>query len=183
MLKLVIPGREWYDDEREEFVTEGEPCTLMLEHSLLSLSKWESIWRVPFLEEDPPKTKAQSIDYIRCMTINKNVDPSVYDRIPRSMMQQVTDYISDRQTATFITRKKKVRPPVHEPVTSELIYFWMVSYNIPFECQKWHLSRLLMLIDVCAFKNETPTKLTPNEIMKRNAKLNKARRAKHGTRG
>lgn len=183
MLELVIPGREWFDDVREEFVTEGKPCTLMLEHSLLSLSKWESKWRVPFLEDNPPKTREQSLDYIRCMTINKNVDPSVYNRIPRVMIHQVNDYIEDSQTATFITRKKKARPPVKEPITSELIYFWMVSYNIPFECQKWHLSRLLMLIDVCAFKNEPPTKMTPNEILKRNSKLNKSRRASRGTRG
>lgn len=182
MLKLVIPGREWFDEDREEFMN-AEPTTLMLEHSLLSLSKWESKWRIPFLEEDPPKTKEQSIDYIRCMTINKSVDPLVYYSIPRSMLRQVTEYIDGSQTATFINRTKKVRVPVKEPVTSELIYYWMVSYNIPFECQKWHLSRLLMLIDVCAFKNEPPTKLTPNEILRRNSKLNKSRRARHGTRG
>lgn len=181
MLKLFVPGREWWDEGREEFMS-GEPCTLTLEHSLLSLSKWESKWRIPFLEESS-KTREQSIDYIRCMTINKNVDPLVYYNIPQRMLDQVSAYIVEKQTATFITRKKQPRPPVKEPVTSDLIYYWMVSYNIPFECQKWHLSRLLTLIDVCAFKNEAPQRLTPNELLKRNAQLNKSRRAKHGTRG
>lgn len=184
MLELNVPAREWFDETREEFVTEGRPCTLMLEHSLLSVSKWESKWRIPFLDDSTPKTKEQALDYIRCMTVNKNVDPSVYNRISRSMVRRIEEYVEDRQTATFINRRKKsARPSVKETVTSELIYFWMVSYNIPFECQKWHLSRLLMLIDVCAFKNEAPTRMTPNELVKRNSALNKSRRARLKTRG
>lgn len=183
MLKLSIPGREWYDEAREEFMS-VEPIILLLEHSLLSLSKWESKWKIPFLENDPPKTKEQSIDYIRCMTINKNVDQLVYYNIPPSMMKQIDAYINDRQTATIVNRRKQpARVPVKEPVTSDLIYYWMVSYSIPFEAQKWHLSRLLALIDVCAFKNEAPSKMSKNEILKRNAKLNKARCAARGTRG
>lgn len=182
MLKLVVPGSEWYDESKEEFII-GDSHTLMLEHSLLSLARWESKWKVPFLEKDPPKTFEQSIDYIRCMTVNKSADQLVYYSITKDLLKQVNAYINDSQTATFVVRKKKARPPVREPVTSELIYYWMVSYNIPFECQKWHLSRLLALIDVCAFKNETPAKMTPNEILKRNSALNKARRAAHNTRG
>lgn len=182
MLKLKIPGQEWYDDLKEEFIV-SKDCTLMLEHSLLSISKWESKWKIPFLSEQNSFTKEQSIDYIRCMTINQGVDPLVYYNIGREQMNRINAYIQDEQTATFITRKKKHRSPVREPVTSELIYYWMVSYNIPFECQKWHLSRLLMLIDVCVFKNETPSKMTPKEIMKRNSALNKARCAARNTRG
>lgn len=182
MLKLRVPGREWYDESKEEFISSSD-CTLMLEHSLLSISKWETKWKVPFLDETTLKTNEQFIDYIRCMTINQNVDPLVYYNIPVGMLQEIETYMGDKKTATFITRRKKTAPMTREPVTSELIYYWMVSYGIPFECQKWHLSRLLMLIDVCAFKNETPAKMTPNELMRRNSELNKARRAKFNTRG
>lgn len=182
MLKLKVPGREWYDELREEFIV-SKDTILMLEHSLLSISKWESKWKIPFLNERSNLTREQSIDYIRCMTINQGVDPFVYYSIGREQMDRINAYISDDQTATFITRRKKNRVPVREPVTSELIYYWMVTYNIPFECQKWHLSRLLMLIDVCVFKSETPAKMTPNEIMKRNSALNKARCAARHTRG
>lgn len=182
MLKLTVPGREWYDERIEEFITSND-CTLILEHSLLSIVKWESKWKIPFLENDPPKTKEQSIDYIRCMTINQPNDPFVYYNLTPDLLNKIHEYINDVKTATFIKRKKELRAPVKEPVTSDLIYYWMISYNIPFEAQKWHLSRLLMLVDVCAFKSEPPTKLTPNELLKRNSALNAARLKAHNTRG
>lgn len=182
MLKLVIPGREWYDEANEIFrISNGGVLTL--EHSLLSVSKWESKWKTPFLEPKPPKTKEQSIDYIRCMTIGPPPGDLDYYSITPGLIEKVNDYIATPQTATFITRKSKARPPVHEPITSELIYYWMIQNNIPFECQKWHLSRLLMLIDVCAFKSTPPTKMSKNDILKRNAALNKARCAHLNTRG
>lgn len=182
MLKLIVPGREWFDESKEEFIS-SKDCALTLEHSLLSISKWESKWKVPFLEDKPPKTRDQSLDYIRCMTIGQAPDPFVYYNLTPDILKRINEYIGESQTATFINRRKKQRIPVKEPVTSELIYYWMITYGIPFECQKWHLSRLLMLIDVCVFKQETPTKMTPNEILKRNAALNKARCAKGHTRG
>ena len=182
MLKIVVPGREWFNESLEEFVS-SKDCTLTLEHSLLSISKWESKWKIPFLETDPPKTKEQSLDYIRCMTINQVTDPFVYYNIGPDLMDQINAYIADSKTATFITRSKNARPPVKEPITSELIYYWMITYGVPFECQKWHLSRLLMLIDVCIFKNAPPKKMTQNEILKRNAALNKARCKARNTRG
>lgn len=182
MLKLLVPGREWFDDSREEFM-QTESCTLMLEHSLLSISKWEAKWKTPFLSDKEPRTREQSIDYVRCMTLNRNVDSIVYYNITPQLMKEINAYIEDNKTATFIKRRKPSHSPIKEVVTSELIYYWMVSYNIPFECQKWHLSRLLMLIDVCAFKNEAPPKMTPNEILKRNAALNAARCKHNHTRG
>lgn len=156
---------------------------LTLEHSLLSISKWESKWKTPFLEKNPPKTKEQSIDYIRCMTIGPRLSDLDYYSIGLDTMERINSYISTSQTATFINRPDAPRPGVHEPVTSELIYYWMIQNNIPFECQKWHLSRLLMLIDVCQFKNAPPKKMSKNSILKRNAALNKARQAKLHTRG
>lgn len=156
---------------------------LTLEHSLLSISKWESKWKTPFLEPKPPKTKEQSIDYIRCMTIGQPLSDLDYYSIGQDTMERINSYISTSQTATFITQAKKSRPGVREPVTSELIYYWMIQNNIPFECQKWHLSRLLMLIEVCQFKNSPPKKMSRGEILKRNAALNKARQAQLHTRG
>lgn len=182
MLKLIVPSREWYDELSEEFVKSSD-CTLTLEHSLLSVSKWESKWKIPFLDDKKPKTREQSLDYIRCMTINQVSDPFVYYNLTPKLMEQIDTYINDNQTATFVNRKKKARTPVKEVITSELIYYWMVTYGIPFECQKWHLSRLLMLIDVCVFKNEKPQKMSQNELMKRNAELNRARCAHLHTRG
>lgn len=182
MLKLTVLGREWYDESREEFVR-SDDCTLTLEHSLLSISKWESKWKIPYLDDSNPKTNEQVIDYIRCMTINQVSNPFVYYNIPPSQMTIINEYIQEQKTATFIRRAKQSRPLVKEPITSELIYYWMISYNIPFECQKWHLSRLLMLIDVCAFKSEKPNRMSKHDIAKRNAELNKARRAKYHTRG
>lgn len=182
MLKITIPGREWYSDSEETF-SMSRDCSLILEHSLLSVSRWEAKWKIPFLDDKVQKTKEQSIDYVRCMTISQPSDPFVYYNITPDLMKQINEYIGDNQTATFINRKKKSRPPVREPITSELIYYWMISYNIPFECQKWHLSRLLMLIDVCSFKNEPPSKMSKRDVMKRNAALNKARCAKLNTRG
>lgn len=182
MLKLVLPGREWFDEENEVFM-KSEGGVLLLEHSLISLSKWESKWRVPFLDPKPPKTREQSIDYVRCMTIGPRVSDLDYYAISPELMGKVNNYIETPQTATFINRIQSPRPTVHEKVTSELIYYWMIENDIPFECQKWHLSRLLMLIDVCSFKRTPPNKMSRNELLKRNAALNKARCAKGHTRG
>lgn len=182
MLELTIGGKEWFNESTGEFFVFPEHH-LTLEHSLLSVSKWESKWRIPFLDDKTPKTLEQSVDYIRCMAIGKA--PAVIDPrgITQEQMQKVNNYIGDTQTATFVRRRTKSRPPVREPITSELIYYWMVTYNIPFECQKWHLSRLLTLVDVCVFKNEKPEKMSSAELAKRNRAINKARCAKHHTRG
>lgn len=182
MLELVVNGREWFNESLNEFVI-SPSCHLTLEHSLLSVSKWESKWKIPFLDEKVPKTRGQSVDYIRCMTIGKQPDLFVYYNIPMEQIDMINRYIGDNQTATFITRTETPRPTKREPITSELIYYWMTLYNIPFECQKWHLSRLLTLIDVCAFKNEPPKKMSASDLAKRNRTLNNARRAKHHTKG
>lgn len=184
MLRLVVPGREWFDETNELFMRHKD-VVLTLEHSLLSISKWEAKWKVPFLETSKEgKTREQSIDYIRCMTINQNVDPLVYYSITPDLTKRINDYIGDPMTATFINRRqRKIPTGKKEPITSELIYYWMVSYQIPFECQKWHLNRLLTLIDVFTFKNEPKGKMSKNELLKQNMALNEARRKAYNTRG
>lgn len=179
MLTIVIPETEEYDQRTETFIPRKKE-TLNLEHSLVSLSKWESKWKKPFLSDDP-KTLEESIDYIRCMTINP-VDPSVYRRITQKMMQRINDYISDPMTATTFREDPKQRHS-REIITAEIIYYWMIALQIPFECQKWHLNRLMTLIRVCNIKNTPPEKMSRGDIYRQNAALNAARRKAHGTRG
>lgn len=180
MLRLVIPARELWDGRKSQFVYTKEQ-TLQLEHSLISLSKWESKWQKAFLSRKE-KTQEESLDYIRCMLISPNVDPSVISALPGQAIETINEYISAPMTATYFREDKSERGS-REVVTAELIYYWMISLNIPFECQKWHLNRLLALIRTCSIKNSPPKKRSTKEIMSQNAALNAARRKQLNTRG
>lgn len=180
MLEITIPKQEQYDEEKNEFNTCKE-YTLRLEHSLVSLSKWESKWHKPFLESNE-KTGAELIDYIRCMTITQNVDPSVYNFLTQKNIDDVMRYIKDPMTATTFKDMNNVGAS-REIVTAEIIYYWMVALEIPFECQKWHLNRLLTLIKVCNIKNQPSKKMPTREILRNNRMLNAARRSKFHTKG
>ena len=181
MLTLRIPiSQEGWDEEKQEFV-EPRCQTLQLEHSLVSLSKWESKWQKPFYSKKE-MTDEEALDYIKCMTLSKNVDPDVYKHITRENVKEVMDYIENPMTATTFGKNDKGQ--VNKEVsTSELIYYWMIASNIPFECQKWHLNRLITLIRVCSIKNTPPKKRSKREIMSRNAALNAARRQQMNTSG
>lgn len=179
MLKIIIPGIELYDEKKEEFIT-TKPQTLQLEHSLVSLSKWESKWNKPFLTKDN-KTYEETIDYIRCMTITQNISQDTYRLLTSENIQQVNDYIELPMTATTFSNQKK--PSSKDVVTAEIIYYWMISLNIPFECHKWHLNRLLTLINVCNTKNQPSKKMSKRDILNRNKTLNKARRETLNTKG
>ena len=172
MLTIMVPGGEEYDSERNLFNTYKDQ-TLVLEHSLVSISKWESKWHKPFLTKDP-KTEDETLDYIRCMTINTGVDPATYRRLTPSHINQIQEYINDPMTATWFSDKQKQKPN-REIITSELIYYWMVALQIPFECQKWHLNRLLTLIQVCNIKNQPAKKMSKRDIMAQNRSLNASR--------
>ena len=180
MLQITIPGAEYFDDAKQEFVYEKEQ-TLQLEHSLVSLSKWESKWKKAFLS-GKDKSYEETLDYIKCMTITKNVNPSVYSRLTNENLEQINSYISDPMTATYFP-KDETKENSREVVTSELIYYWMIAMNVPPEYQKWHLNRLLSLIRVCEIKNAPPKKMGRKELMSRNAALNAARRKRLNTRG
>ncbi len=180
MLEITIPGQELWDEKKEQFVnTKG--IILQLEHSLASLSKWESKWHKPFLTKDE-KNVEEVVDYIRCMTLTQNVDPSVYDFITNDVIGQVSDYIENPMTATWFSKEDKGSPS-REVITAEIIYYWMTMCNIPFDCEKWHLNRLLTLIRVCNTKNAPQRKLSFKEIAKRNAALNAARRKAYKSKG
>lgn len=183
MLRIIVPGREFYDEKKNEFV-QTKPVTLQLEHSLVSISKWESKWHKPFLTVDAKsdsKTQEESFDYIRCMTINQDVDPMVYKAITRDQMKRINDYINDPMTATWFNEKDQKKS--REIMTSELIYYSMTALNIPFECQKWHLNRLLTLIRVCSIKSQPPKKMSKRAAAEQRHSLNAARRARMGSRG
>ena len=182
MLQLTIPiSAEGWDEEKEEFV-EPEVKTLQLEHSLVSLSKWESKWHKAFLTKEN-KTPEETLDYIKCMTITQNVNPEVYDHLTQENIEQVNAYIENPMSATVINEEKNGSKAGREVVTSELIYYWMIALNIPSEYQKWHLNRLLTLIKVCNIKNTPPKKRSRREIMSRNHALNEARKQQLNTRG
>ena len=180
MLQIVIPGQELWDEQKQEFINTKEQV-LQLEHSLISLSKWESKWCKVFLSKQE-KTQEETIDYIKCMTITPNVDPEVYNHLTRENIKEIEDYIAAPMTATYFSSDNAGKSS-REQVTSELIYYWMIALNIPFECQKWHLNRLLTLIKVCNIKNQPPKKMSKREIMSRNAALNAARRQQLNTKG
>lgn len=180
MLRITIPATELWDEEKEEFITVAKEQTLQLEHSLVSLSKWESTWCKPFLSKEP-KTHDQTIDYIKCMTITQNVSPEVYSRLTNSNIEAINNYIEAPMTATvFSNTSNSVN---REKITSELIYYWMFSLNIPMECQKWHLNKLLTLIRVCNIKNSPPKKMSKRETASQYAALNAARKKKFNTKG
>ena len=180
MLTITIPAGELWDEKNQQFISVKEQ-TLQLEHSLVSLSKWESKWCKPFLSQKE-KTLEETIDYVKCMTITPNVKPEIYNFLTNSNINQINKYISAPMTATWFTNDR-VGKLSSEQVTSELIYYWMIALNIPFECQKWHLNRLLTLIKVCNIKNQPAKKMSKRDIMSRNSALNAARRKQLHTKG
>lgn len=181
MLQITIPANEQWDEKREEFVTTKEQ-RLNLEHSLISLSKWESKWCKPFLS-NKEKSHEEILDYIKCMTLTKNINPEVYNSLTNENIKQVNDYITAPMTATTFSESGVRKKANNEIFTSEVIYYAMTAYNIPFECEKWHLNRLITLIRVCGIKNEPPKKMSKRSIMSQNAALNAARRKKFNTKG
>lgn len=173
MLKITIPESEQWDEQKQEFVYTKE-CSISLEHSLISLHKWEAKWNKPFLGKDE-KADEELLDYIRCMTVSQNVDPNVYNALTKENIKDIFDYISAPMTATTFRSNANNRNN-KEILTAEIIYYWMVAFNIPFECQKWHLNQLLTLIRVCNIKNQSNNKMSQKEILKQNAELNALRK-------
>lgn len=180
MLQIIVPSAELFDEVNDQFIYVKEQ-TLQLEHSLVSLSKWESKWKKAFLSKQD-KTYEETVDYIRCMTITKNVDPNVYRCLTQENIEMINDYISDSMTATYIKEDAQTRGS-REIITAELIYYWMIASNIPLEWEKRHLNRLLMLIKVCSIKSQPPKKRSKRDIMRQNAAINAARRKQLNTKG
>lgn len=183
MLRITLPEREYFDNAKQEFIYLKKQ-TLDLEHSLVSISKWEAKWKKPFMTNEP-KTTAEYSDYIRCMTLNSNVDPLVYSALSSDVISRVSAYIDDTMTATWFNDNNigKQRGGRGQVVTSELIYYWMITFGIPFECQKWHLNRLLTLIRICEIKNAPSKNMKKKDIYAQYRNLNAARKKNLGTNG
>jgi hypothetical protein len=192
MLVVNVKAQEYYSNERNEFYNSPD-TVLHLEHSLISLSKWESKWHKPFIQNQDNLSGEEIIDYIKFMTISpNNVPDSVYHSLTKENVQTIIDYIKNPMTATWFSddkdKNRPRRPKKKQIITAEIIYYWMVSLQIPFECQKWHLNRLLTLIRVCNEKNEEQNpdpkrKPSQREMMSRAAALNAQRRAKLNSKG
>ena len=180
MLELYIPKSERFNDETCEFVIIPETI-LQLEHSLLSLSKWESKWHKSFIASKD-KTPIELLDYVRCMTLNKNVDPVIYLNLTDDAIDKIQKYIEDPMTATTINDTRPYKQN-KEILTAEVIYYYMIALNIPFECQKWHLNRLMTLIKVCSIKNQPDKKMSTREILNSNRALNEQRKKMLRTKG
>lgn len=179
MLEITIPGIELYDEEKNEFITYDEK-TVNFEHSLVSVSKWESKWCKPFLS-GKEKTAEEILDYIICMTVTEGITDDIYSRLTQENFSKINEYIGHPMTATTFNDERKSGS--REIITSEIIYYWMVAFNIPFECQYWHLNRLLTLIKVCNIKNNPPKKMSKQEVLSRNKALNEARKRELKTKG
>lgn len=183
MLKIRIPDQELFDEKTQRF-SYIKGIDLQLEHSLISLAKWESKWHVPFLGNEG-KTEEQIVDYIRCMTLTQHVDPMVYQNLPASVLDQIFNYIEDPMTATWFNKEEEKNFGIgkKEIITSEVIYYWMVALGVPVQFEKWHLNRLLTLIRVINVKNAPQKKMKQKDILANNRKLNAARRARNKSKG
>lgn len=181
MLEITIDGQELYDERTEEFIV-TKPTVLKLEHSLISVAKWESKWHKPFLT-DKQKTEEEFLDYVRCMTITQNVDPNVYLCLSMRNRMEIAEYMNDSMTATWFKDEKNMPKSRQKTMTAELIYYLMISMGIPDRFEKWHLNRLLTLIRVCNVESAPKKKMKSNDIYKQNAALNQARRKMWNSKG
>lgn len=171
MLEIVVKGsNDLWDEVHEKFISNDKEVVLHLEHSLIAISKWEAKYHKTFLSKKNKKSEQELMDYVRFMTLDENVDDSVYYSMTSHNIKEINDYMTNTMTATKIPKSDA---DSSEPLTSELIYFYMIELGIPFECQSWHINRLLQLINVCAFKKEKPKKMSRTDIFKRNSEINK----------
>lgn len=181
MLEIVVGGQEAFDEEAQTFLVQGGSL-LQLEHSLVSLSKWESIYERPFLSEDA-KSPEDVFEYIKCMALDPKVPAGIFHKLDEKNVEAINRYIDAKMTATWFEEPPGTPPRSREIITSELIYYWMVAFQIPFECENWHLNRLFTLIRVCNLKNAKPEQMTRGAVASRNRALNEQRRAQLGSKG
>jgi len=179
MLSIIVPGEEVFNNDTQEFNTQGDSI-LELEHSLVSLSKWESKFEKPFLGK-AEKTAEEVMGYIKAMTLNE-VPEEIFLRLSEDNLKSINDYIEAKMTATWF-HEAPGAPASRDVITAELVYYWMITFGIPMECERWHLNRLFTLIRVCNIKQAKPTKMSRSEIASRNRELNARRRAQLGTTG
>lgn len=176
---IIIKGKELWDSKSRTFLYTDD-CELIIEHSLYSISKWEAIWHVPFFGKEE-KTPDMLMSYIKCM-IQNDVSDKLIESLTQENIQEINEYIADPMTATWFGDDKKNKGMSKRIITSELVYYWMTALNIPFECEHWHIDRLITLIKVCNEEQRPKDKMSRREAYSRNSALNALRRAKsHST--
>ncbi len=181
MLQITVPARELWDEQNECMLYTKE-AHLKLEHSLISISNWEMKWHISYFDKTP-KTEEQAFDYIKCMTLNKEVSDDVYLCLTQQNVNAINEYMLDQMTATTIGEVKQNSRTNNQKVTSELIYYWMIQFGIPFTCEKWHINRLIMLIRVCAEESKPKKGRKAKDIAMDYRAINAARRAALNTKG
>lgn len=179
MLKLIVLGTETFNDDTSEFGSEGD-VVLELEHSLVSLSKWESEFEKPFLTNDQ-KSAVEILAYVKAMTLDPNIPESIFEKLSGENFREINSYIDAKMTATWFSQNRTT--PSREVVTSELIYYWMTVYSIPFTCETWHLNRLFTLIRICNVKQDKPKNMSRSEQAAEQRRLNEERRARFNSTG
>ncbi len=180
MLKLTVVGQELFNEETSEFII-GPDFVLELEHSLVSLSKWESKFQKPFLSKDQ-KSPEEVLAYIEFMILTEDLPENLMLSLTREHFDVVQNYIDSAESATTFGQLPKQRGR-GETITSELVYYWLVAFQIPFEVERWHLNRLFALIRICNLKNQKPEKQSKGEKARQFRELNEKRRAQYGTTG
>ena len=186
MLTIVVPGREaveMFDEKTTSFslLPPEKPRKLQLENSLIAISKWEAKWCKPYFSKER-KTDEEVLDYIKCMTITPGVPDDVYERLSEKNIDDIQKYLNAPMTASTV-REDKLSRPNREQITSELIYYWMISFNIPIQFEKWHINRLIMLIRICNAKNSSPKKKSRKELVADYAAINAANKKRFKTKG
>ena len=184
-LIINIPKQELYDDEKKEFIQIDKEFELILEHSLVSISKWESKWHkpYPYINENMVMTPEQSSSYIKCMTINKDVPDYVFNCINAQNISDINEYINNPMTATTVKIKNKINNK-KQVLTSELLYYYMFKLGIPKDCEKWHINRLIKLMEVYGANDSSgDNKMSRSELIARNKAINARNRAKFHTKG
>lgn len=176
MFKVTIREQKIFDEETSTFYDIQE-TTIRMEHSLLAVAKWESKWKVPFLSETRKQTPEEILDYIRCMCID-DIDPVILKGLSRKNIAQITEYMEDTATASWVNNSVNKGQKNKKVVTSELIYYYMSALNIPFECESWNIKRLIMLIEIASIEQQPPKKMPKGDMIAKRNSLNQARLAK-----
>ena len=179
MLEITTVSRSLFDESTNRFIEFEGGETVVLEHSLRSISKWESKWCVPFIKNSE-KTGEQALDYIRCMVVSGEFPEPLEYSLTNEQLNKITEYIGAKMSATVITHQEPSRN--QEIITAELVYYWMTVLNIPFECERWHFNRLMMLIQVANAKNN-PKKMSKKDALARQREINEQRRKQYNTTG
>lgn len=180
-LRIEVKSEEEWDEVTETF-QQGVYDILLLRHSLVSIDEWESKWHKAYFGS-AKKTNEEAMDYIRCMTLNRDVDPIVYQHLTQADIQKISAYLEDPMTATTFREDKSKKRGRPETITAEIVYFWMLEYGIPFECRYWHINKLLTLVRVCNVKNSKPEKKSQKQLLQEHAAINARNRQLLHTRG